>query len=973
MTESTNGSAKPSAEAGAKPDVSPGAGSGAIPDVSPSVRGRAEAFDRSTRVGIDQRALWGMGAFLLLAVLVAYFRVLGAGFVYDDTRLVEVNPNVSSLGAALRAFFEPLWAFEDPTGNFQNAFWRPLTVMTLALGRWISGFEAWGLHALSLVLHGLTTLVAWRFASRLLSNRTLGFAVALVFALHPVHVESVAWIAAINDPLYALFALLALDSHLAWRKSGSRGSPWAAGAWLLVSLLAKEQALSVLPIALFFDLGLGHLRAREDSQDPLADLVRAYTPFLVALALYYAGRVVAYDGALGAGFNQVAASFELPWIRDLQFQVQIFGTFLELLFAPFDQTVFRQVRPELPAGNWPMIRATAFLTVWVLVTVWAARRRLNLGLAALLALPAAFSLLLFRYESAGAFPISDRYLYLPVVFAGVFLAVGLTRVLSQSAATTILCVLALAGGVRTFVYSASFHDEEAFFRAAVAGEPDNASARWGLGRVLIDKYRIIQEKSILDEAAFNYLVSLKLGTDYGVHEPKLGEEATFGARAEELSLVINGTPADQRTPDPTVMVSFDDRLQANIGWGWATYFLALRSTDPDFDLPVTIFENTAQLWPQSEQTHTGVGTVLMSMGQLVQAEAALREAVRLNPAYSEAWHNLGWCLAEQRKWDEARACYEQALVHRPGHLDDLVGAAKTAIEGRRYEIAERHLAEAERLHPGSSEWVYWRGMLEAGRGDLNSALGRFDRVLSINPDHPLALLQKGRVLIALGQPDSAVRALARACELLPDSFTAYGLMAQLLLSTPEGAEGAMRYLQRAYALSPPDQTRQVLHEQLVDLVQDDLPTLMALSTLAEQLGDAKHALDWIQRALVVAAADPQTLPSHFALLHFRRGAYLGRLRKHVEAVDAYRECLRLEPDHFYANHDLALILHYDLGRSDEARGHAQAALDRMPLVIDQIDPAFRNAMREKLTGIANLDPLMGPLPVIPDEQDDDGK
>ena len=93
-------------------------------------------------------------------------------------------------------------------------------------------------------------------------------------------------------------------------------------------------------------------------------------------------------------------------------RVNQIGTFLGLLFAPFEQAVFRQVRPELPAGHWPWLRAMAFLVAWILGTAWAARRRWNLGLATLLALPAAFSLLLLSYESAGAFPISDRYLYL---------------------------------------------------------------------------------------------------------------------------------------------------------------------------------------------------------------------------------------------------------------------------------------------------------------------------------------------------------------------------------------------------------------------------------------------------------------------------------------------------------------------------------------------------------------------------------
>ncbi|MEE8468601.1 MAG: tetratricopeptide repeat protein, partial [Planctomycetota bacterium] len=451
------------------------------------------------------------------------------------------------------------------------------------------------------------------------------------------------------------------------------------------------------------------------------------------------------------------------------------------------------------------------------------------------------------------------------------------------------------------------------------------------------------------------------------------EDADFGARADELAGIIDTTPADERKQDLTVMWSVDDRLQANIGRGWATFFAALNSPEQDYELALSIFENTSLVWPESHQIHTGVGTVLMAMGHLQEGEAALREAVRLNPAYSEAWHNLGECLAMQSQWDDARACFEQALVHRPGHLDDLLGAAKAASDGRRYDIAERHLAEAERLHPASSEPVFWRGVLEAARGDLNSALGRFDRVLSINPDHPQALLQQGKVLIQLGRPESAVRALARACELVPDSFDAYYHMAALLLSTPEGATSALPYLQQAYVLGPPDQTRRVLHEQLAPMVEDDLRTLMALATLADRRNDARHALDWIERSLVLAAANPQSLPSLFALLQYRRGTHLEALDKPLEAVDAYRECLRLESDHFFANHDLALLLHHHLGRSEEARGHAQAALDRLPLVIDKIDPAFRQAMRDKLTTLAEWEPSMGPSPVIPEGEDRDGK
>jgi len=153
------------------------------------------------------------------------------------------------------------------------------------------------------------------------------------------------------------------------------------------------------------------------------------------------------------------------------------------------------------------------------------------------------------------------------------------------------------------------------------------------------------------------------------------------------------------------------------------------------------------------------------------------------------------------------------------------------------------------------------------------------------------------------------------------------------------------------------------------MVKDDLRLLLALATQAERRLDAVHALDWIERALVVAGADPQSPISLMARLHYRRGTHLDTLNMQLEAVDAYRECLRQEPDHFYANHDLALILTFNLGRAEEARKYAQAALDRMPLVIEQINPAVRGAMRSRLTSIVESKPLMGALPAIPDDAD----
>ena len=195
---------------------------------------------------------FGLGLALALLGLLVYLGGLGGQFVYDDHILIEGNRYCASLGAAVHAFFEPLWA-SDPQGEIPNAFWRPLTVVVLAITRDLAGLEPRAFHVVSLLLHLAATWAAWRLATRLLRCGTLGWLVAALFAVHPAHVESVAWASAVNDPLFALFAMLSLERYLAWRERGLRGVPWAAGVLLLLGLLAKEQALVVPLVALVID------------------------------------------------------------------------------------------------------------------------------------------------------------------------------------------------------------------------------------------------------------------------------------------------------------------------------------------------------------------------------------------------------------------------------------------------------------------------------------------------------------------------------------------------------------------------------------------------------------------------------------------------------------------------------------------------------------------------------------------------
>lgn len=923
----------------------------------------------------------GLTAVLALLCLWVYLPALSAEFVYDDHTLIAGNRTVTSLSAALSSFFEPLWAF-DPHGEIPNAFWRPLTVLLFAAVQSVLGLVPEAFHAVSLLLHVAATWAAWRLATRLLRCPTTGWVAAALFAVHPVHVESVAWASAVNDPLFSLFALLSLERYFAWRERGGSGVPWASGVLLLVSLLAKEQALAVPLVALVIDLCFRHLRTRGPRAGE--ELARAYGPWVAAVLLYVVGRMMAYGDVL-AGFDEVSASYRLDLARAATLRVEILGASLESLFAPHEYRFFRQVRPTLPEGYGPWLRAVAAVVLWIVAVTVAVWQRRRLALAMLLAIPATFVLLLVDVEAAGAFPISDRFLYLPVAFAAVLVLGLLDRLLDRRAAVGLGLVAAGVAGWEATHRVELFRDDMTLYRAAVEAEPDNLRARLFLGNELLERYNETLEKEYLDEALFHYLTGQMLGFDYGERKPKLGPDEPYIARAKELDVLVNHIPRSELERDDTVFVSGQDRLGVNLGVGNAA--LAMGNLPPEYDRewPQLVFEQILEAYPDSPEAHDGLGRTLFYQGDYEGAEKAFRTALQKNGRFAKAWHNLGVLLQTRQRFDEARVCFDQALEVRPGHEKDLIRAAECAIDGRRFERAERYLQRLERLHPGQVDALYLRGVMRAVRGDLAGAVERFDAVIARREEHPRAHAQKGNALLGMGNREDAVRALRRAVELDPGSFPAHYQLAKVLLQNPEAGPEAFPYLERAYALSPPDTRRGELHRILHGLLlqasmsdEEALDRVVAYARLDQRRQDFGHALSWVESAAVrieeridaeAEEVDRRLVNNLIVLLNMRGELYDGLAENDEEKVEEYRSLaeesyragLGLSPRHFFLNYNLAVLLTKG-GRPDQAAGHARTALENMGQLEGHFEPGALRAMRTMLEQIASREPQPGPVP-----------
>lgn len=749
---------------------------------------------------------WILLACLALTAL-PFLPGLSGEFVYDDLAMVVRNPRTTGLEHVPEILTSPMLDFLDPQTASHIGYWRPVAGLGLIAGASLAGGRPIGFHVVSLLLHLAATAVAFRLAARLTKSTPTAFFAALLFGLHPTHVEGVSWISAINDPLFGLFSLLSLDAFVAWRDEGSKGSPWKAALWLLPALLSKEMAAAVVPMAIAIDLA----RART-----LQPVVRAYGAFAIAVAAYYIARMAVF-GDVFAGFDRTTTDFGVPPLRLFELRFELLGGFLWLLAWPADLNLFRPFRPEVPFGDPELLRALACIVLLCACAWWLWKKRSGLFLACVLLLPAALSPALVRVESLGIFPMSDRFLYLAALGWGILLAAVLVRALPRRAAFAVLTLVAVAYGVRTYARTGFWRDEDTLFATAVKQSPNSPYVHWGYARVLLQRYRDRNDVDALRKAHDEAQTALDL-----LERAQKGDSGVLNMR--------------------------DDYVQANLCL--AESLLAEAKIDPfhDYETVKAVFQSIATHYPDNPYAQSGLGVALTELHRYDEADAAFAKAIQLNPRYAEAHHNRGILRIRRADPKGAAESFERALANRPDGLDDLVWLARARAEAGDRTGALAAATRAHERYPRAPGPLVVLGTIAAKAGDLEEGLRRFEEALRGTPDDGEALLQKSKVLLARGEKNSAKVALLRACDVLPESFEAH-YNAGVLMLQEGGIKSALPYLERAYGVRPDDANGKLLHDRLVEMAIDDPDVLARFAAADADRGDKASAGEWLERAL----------------------------------------------------------------------------------------------------------------------------
>jgi Tfp pilus assembly protein PilF len=349
-----------------------------------------------------------------LAALVAYGGTLLHGFVWDDVVLIQRSYNLhdwSALPAALGTHF---WAESQE----RSLYYRPFITLTFFLDLKLWGLNPFGFHLTNVLAHLVTSLGVLWLARRLTRDDVAGFAAGALFAVHPLHTESVAFISGRTDIFATLFVLLALLGYARWR-AGERLATYAASLAMFALALASKEVAVTLPLILaLYDWGRGDLRTRR----ALASALPRYAPYGLVFGLYCVARLA----VIGQGALPDATTLHGLTSRVLT-TLEIAGWYVALTVVPYPLNAYYWIEPVTlpPDPSWWL--AVLALGAGLALTVLAAQRAPKVAVGALW-----FWITLVPFTAINLLPLAnlimaERFLYLPTVGFCLVLGMGVSR------------------------------------------------------------------------------------------------------------------------------------------------------------------------------------------------------------------------------------------------------------------------------------------------------------------------------------------------------------------------------------------------------------------------------------------------------------------------------------------------------------------------------------------------------------------
>ena len=555
---------------------------------------------------------------VLLFTFVAYIPALKAGFVnWDDPDYVSNNPIIKNISNLEMIFTTPI------QGNY-----HPLTVISLILNYYISGFDAWSYHLLNILLHLINCFLVFRLALLLSRNNLIiAFTTSLLFGIHPMHVESVAWVSERKDVLYSLFFLAGLISYTRYVDRRSNKQYWLAVLWLTLSLLSKPAAV-IFPVVLFC---IDVLRERSLNYKLLLEKLPF---FILALAM----GLLTFVAQKEKGATEALNIFDTG-TRLLMGFYGIMMYFIKLIF-PVNLSPFYPFAPINEALPISYYISPLFSVLLIVLIFYSLKRNRVIAFGILFYL--INLLLVLQFIPVGSAIIANRYTYIPYI--GFFYIIG--WLIDRYSKGVIIrsyyfnIPLALLLGALTFKQSMVWLDGASLWDQAIKTNPG--------ARAYISRGDLYKEAKKYDLAIQSYTEAIKIN---------IADQEAYTNRGNVYFELNNYEKAladykKAHSIKPDYVTAID-----NIG--------AIFGLQSKYDSALFYFNKALEVNPQYIASYRNRGLVNIELGRNEDAIKDFKKILEYDTNNPDVMNMVGVCYRNLGKYNDAMIIITEAIKIKP--------------------------------------------------------------------------------------------------------------------------------------------------------------------------------------------------------------------------------------------------------------------------------------------------------------------